>query len=154
MTMPSTPLLFVRRYLLSLALFCRWHSAVLGTETNAPPPFLSVTPEQRLLAEKSLRQKIDELNSATNSTPAATLYPSPTQKTNVFPVTRRITALPGRPDSDPLKDPREALQRRTKSVPITNGPVFEIKRYEVKGVPALPTNSLPSLLSKYTGANI
>jgi len=113
-----------------------------------------VTPEQRLLAEKSLRQKIDELNSATNSTPAATLYPSPTQKTNVFPVTRRITALPGRVDSDPLKDPREALQRRTKSVPITNGPLFEIKRYEVKGVPTLPTNSLPSLLSKYTGANI
>jgi hemolysin activation/secretion protein len=41
-----------------------------------------------------------------------------------------------------------------KPTPQTNRPVFAVSGYQVRGLPALPTNSLAALLAKYTGPTV
>jgi hemolysin activation/secretion protein len=89
---------------------------------------------------------------------------------------RIIMALPERPVFPVASTPEEALEHKIEDMKFdardarmgarqaavtnaqprtnTNGPVFQVKGYDVKGLPITLTNSLEALFTKHTGTNV
>jgi hemolysin activation/secretion protein len=137
---------------------------ILGIATNATKgfkrPYRPPTPEEKALAAKIAELNLQDRIARIPPQPQPTTQrieplPKPAPATNLqTALAQKMSELARQDKRDQMLPPAATNAVPTNAVPSTNGPVFEVKGYDLIGNTLLSTNVTELILQPYIGTNI